>query len=142
MNNSPFPVSRTVCGYEIKRMPLGRFIRAIDKIGRIPVEMIMAAFPGKTLTEIGSQATMAELITAMMRNTGDTVLEILSELLGIDTQVLENDVNIGLPGLLEMFDAWMELNDIENFTRAVRLRAAKIRDGGFMGSLSARSSSA
>ena len=88
------PAARTVRGYEIGRMPIGRFLRAARRIDGVPL---------------------------------------FAELAGLDEKALRDDPNVGLDGLLEMIEAWMEVNNLENFIGAARAlwrRARAGRTGG------------
>ena len=41
-----------VCGVEIKKMPLGAYLRALDKLRNLPEDFISQCFPGKTMQEV------------------------------------------------------------------------------------------
>ena len=46
--------------------------------------------------------------------------ELLAALTGIPEEQLLNDPGIGLDGLMEILNAWLEVNNIENFISAAR----------------------
>lgn len=53
----------------------------------------------------------------------------MPELMGLDEHALTDDPNVGLGGLLEMIEAWMEVNNLENFIIAARTLACRVRAG-------------
>ena len=65
-------------------------------------------------------------------------VRLLAGLMGIAEGDLLNDELIGLDGLMEMLEGWMELNGIENFIRAAGALQEKVRKtlnpAGFSGS--------
>ena len=63
----------------------------------------------------------------------DEAVTVFAELAGLDEKALRDDPNVGLDGLLEMIEAWMEVNNLENFIGAARAlwrRARAGRTGG------------
>ena len=56
-------------------------------------------------------------------------VSLFAELMGLDEHALTDDPNVGLGGLLEMIEAWMEVNNLENFIIAARTLARRVRAG-------------
>lgn len=144
MNNKSvqlsIPKSKTVRGYEIKRLPLGRYLQMVEALNSLPQELMLAAFPGKTemqalaelkiLSADGIPALFLKLATAMPAR----AIQMLSMATGIEESKLTEDENIGLDGAAEMVQAVIEVNGIENFMKAVRtignrVKAAIRKDG-------------
>lgn len=125
--------SRTVRGYEIHRMPLGAFLEAVELLHEAPMQLLAAAYPDKDA--VHAIAALVALDGKELRETLFNTLssapllavQIASKLFGIPESDLLSDPEIGLDGLAEMMDAWLDLNDIENFLRAVRPLVSRIR---------------
>ena len=125
--------SRKVCGYEIKRMPLGVFLAAMRHVEDTPKELLAAMWPDKSAAQL-----LAEIKTISPEGVLDIALRalsvapalvtgLLSELLGVPEEKLLNDEQIGLNGIRKMLEAWLEVNEIEDFTRAARPLAARLK---------------
>lgn len=125
--------SRTVRGYEIRRLPLGKYLQAIEAMKETPAQLMEACYPGKTATQVLAEMKtistdgVAALFTRLMMAMPETAVHLLSVLTGIDEETLKADEEIGLDGAAEMIEAFLELNRIENFIRAVRELASQIR---------------
>lgn len=125
--------SRTVRGYEIRRLPLGRYLEVVEETKALPARLMEACYPGKTAMQVleelktidtdGVTALFTRLMTAMP----GTAAHLLSVLTGIDEEKLLNDEDVGLDGAAELLEAFLEINRIENFIRAVRNLAGQIR---------------
>ena len=59
----------------------------------------------------------------------DEAVTVFAELTGLDEKALRDDPNVGLDGLMEMIEAWMEVNNLENFIIAARTLARRVRAG-------------
>lgn len=125
--------SRRVRGYEIRRLPLGKYLQAIEAMKETPAQLMEACYPGKTATQVLAEMKtistdgVAALFTRLMMAMPETAVHLLSVLTGIDEETLKADEEIGLDGAAEMIEAFLELNRIENFIRAVRELASQIR---------------
>lgn len=126
-------MSRTVRGYEIHRMPLGAFLEAVDAIRNAPVQILEAMYPGKgsvealrNLSDLNTDALRSTLISAITYAPAQ-IVGVLSKLFGIPEETLLSDPQIGLDGLVELLNAWLDLNNIENFTNAVLPLVSRIR---------------
>ena len=76
--------------------------------------------------------TLDELVVRV-RVAVDEAVRVFAELAGLDEQALRDDPGVGLDGLLEMIEAWLEVNNLENFIGAARAlwrRARAGRTGG------------
>ncbi len=127
------PAARTVRGYEIGRMPIGRFLAAARRIDGLPQEVLRRLFPGAqdaaralaSLDREGLIALCARALTVLP----DEAVTVFAELAGLDEQALRDDPNVGLDGLMEMIGAWMEVNNLENFMSAARALWQRARAG-------------
>ena len=131
------PAARTVRGYELGRRPIGRFLRAARRIDGVPKEVLARLFPDAedavralaSLDRAGLIGLCARAVTVLP----DEAVRVFAELAGLDEKALRDDPNVGLDGLLEMIEAWMEVNNLENFIGAARAlwrRARAGRTGG------------
>lgn len=137
------PKSVTVRGYEIKRLPLGKYLEAVDMMSELPQEMMRACFPGKSemqaLAELKMLANdgIPALLIRLAASAPKQILPLMSLATGIDEKTLLEDENIGLDGLAEMAEAFVKVNRIENFISAAKAvkeqLTAAIRTGGFSG---------
>jgi len=127
------PREKIVRGYTIRRMPIGQFLLALQALRDMPGELLDTLLPGlspKTMLSRLKALTAQELKEMAIR--GLTVLpgygvSLLARLFGIEEGDLLRDEMIGLDGLMEMLDAWMDLNGIENFIRAAGALQEKVR---------------
>lgn len=125
--------SKIVRGYEIRRLPLGKYLEMLERVRTLPAEIMTACFPGKDTMQV---LTMLKTVTpdglnALLLNLIATVpsiaVDLLALLTGIDAKALREDENIGLDGVTEMIQAFFELNGIENFMKAAREILSKAR---------------
>jgi len=127
------PKTKTVRGYEIKRLALGGYLQAIDLIQEFPTQLMNACFPGDDLHAIIEKLKRmdAGLLEAVLGGALLTapkmVIRLAAGLTGIDEQQLLDDPEIGLDGLVEMLIAWVEVNRLGDFLPAVRKLIAKMR---------------
>ncbi|MBE5794682.1 MAG: hypothetical protein E7323_08400 [Clostridiales bacterium] len=127
------PREKTVRGYTIRRMPIGQFLTALQTLRDLPGEALDTLLPGltpKTMLSRIKGLTAQELKEMAVRFL--TVLpgygiSLVSRLIGVEEGDLLRDEMIGLDGLMEMLEAWMELNSIENFIKAAGALQVKVR---------------
>lgn len=123
----------TIRGYTIKRMPLGAYIKALDKLGKLPGELLAACFPGQSLTEAAKAVTNADgntlqpLVTRALTIAPEYIITLAAQLLDIPEATLLEDPLIGLDGLAEMLEAWFELNGLMVFLKTARALAMRVR---------------
>ncbi|MDD3336788.1 MAG: hypothetical protein PHI98_14960 [Eubacteriales bacterium] len=127
------PQSKTVCGYEIKKMPVGVFLKAVQALNDIPMELSKALFPGEGVDGMLAQLKgidkngMQELLLRALTVLPEKVIALFAQLSGIGENELLGDATIGLDGLAEMMLCWAEVNGIENFMASARKLADKMR---------------
>ena len=126
------PESRTVRGYEIRRLPLGKYLEAIQAMKNAPNEIMQACFPGMSQGEILATLkfingdTLSGMIMNAMFAIPDEVISLLSIFTGISKDTLLSDENIGADGAVEMLTAFWELNNMDDFFKRAVPGAAKI----------------
>lgn len=125
------PQARKVRGYLIQRMPIGRFLAAVRELSDLPMTLARALFPDadsaleklKTLTRADLETMATRAFTVLPAE----AVRVFSAVSDIPEEKLLNDPNVGLDGLCEMADAWLEVNGIENFMQTARTLTAKVR---------------
>ncbi|MEG2531356.1 MAG: hypothetical protein RSA59_05910 [Raoultibacter sp.] len=133
-SNLSLPAQIRVRGYEIKRMPIGRFLAALQLLQDIPDVLMQAIFPDgdmeKALAQLKQLNGIEMLKTLFLRvivALPEQVLPIVAQLLDVPTEDILDDPAIGLDGIAEMIGAWAEVNGIENFMKAANALKAKFR---------------
>lgn len=127
------PEAHTVRGYQIKRMPIGVFLQAMRGLQDFPAKALDGIFPGMRLEEILASlkvcdtALIGQMIVRALGVVPDEAVALLANITGIPAKDLLTDENIGLDGLLEIIDAWIEVNGLENFMNAARALLAKVK---------------
>ena len=123
-SNPSLPGSVWVRGYEIKKMPLGAFLKALERIQSAPGAILSACFPGKSIDEIltALKALDEELLAAALA-TGLTtaapmLIGMLSQLSGVPEEALLNDPAFGPDGIAELVRAVWEINNLKNLLAA------------------------
>jgi hypothetical protein len=127
------PQSMTVRGYEIKRLPLGKYLQAIQALEGMPETVMRACFPDmnpaqalEALKHIDTQA-LSEMMMRCALAVPREAVRLISLLTGIEEGALLDDPEIGLDGLAEMASAFWKLNNMENFIKAARTLFQQIR---------------
>ena len=127
------PKSRRVRGYQIQKMPIGAYLSAMDSLQSFPGKAMEAVFPGMGAEEIfavlkGIDGDMlGQLLFRALAVVPEELMRLLAQLTGIDYDQLVADEAVGLDGLVEIVDAWMEVNGLENFMTAARGLLQKVQ---------------
>lgn len=126
-------MSETVRGYEVKRLPLGEYLRAMEALRDMPQTVMRVCFPEmdgaqmlQSLTRIDAKE-LAQLVLRAMDVVPDEAIRLLSILTGVPEDAIFADPAIGLDGAAELAEAFWRLNGMENFTAAAARLAANIR---------------
>lgn len=126
---------RTVRGYKIKKMPLGAFLKAIDVLQNAPQGLLDAMFPGQSLTSVAETVrslnsdTLTALVLQGLKVLPDLLLDTFEALSGIEKQKLIDDENLGLAGIIELMNAWVEVNEIRDFIKGATMLTQDIMAG-------------
>ena len=119
------PKSRTVRGYEIRKMPIGAFLEACSLLEELPGTAMRLLFPekkeGDILAELAGldKDKLQELFLRALAVLPGEMVRLFARLSGVEEQALLEDARIGLDGLGEMAEAWLEVNGIENFIKTM-----------------------
>lgn len=137
------PKSRMVRGYEIRKMPIGAFLEACSLLEELPGTALRLLFPekkeGDILAELAGldKDKLQELFLRALAVLPGEMVRLFARLSGVEEQALLEDARIGLDGLGEMAEAWLEVNGIENFIKtmgALGKRAQALMGGASTGS--------
>jgi len=126
--------SETVRGYEVKRLPLGEYLRVMEAIREMPETVMKVCFPQMDamqmlgrLRGIDAQG-LNEIMLRAMDVVPDEAIKLIGLLTGIPADTLYADPAIGLDGAAELLEAFWRLNGMENFMRAAGRLAAKLKE--------------
>ena len=126
--------SETVRGYEVRRLPLGEYLRVMEALTEAPGTIMRVCFPGLAAAEplgrrraVGGQGLGKRMLPGM-GGVPDEAIRLISLLTGIPADALYADPAIGLDGTAELLEAFWRLNGIENFMRAASRLAAWMRE--------------
>lgn len=125
--------SITVRGYEIKRAPVGQFLKAMQKLENIPTELVAEIFNTSNLQSIikgMSEITSDGIASLAMKAFGvipEKMIDVFAELAELDKEKILNDRSLGIEGMLELIKAWIDINGVVNFTRGVADLIKKVK---------------
>lgn len=127
------PAERKVCGYVIKKMPLGAYLAAVERIKSFPAGLMNALFPGMDLGQMLDwlkgldEARLTQLLGTVLTIVPAQGIELVADLTGIPAQQLLEDEGIGLAGLMQIVQAFTEVNELESFFAEIRSLIAKFK---------------
>lgn len=127
--------SETVRGYEIRRLPLGEYLRALDALREAPRTLLHACFPGENAAQVLARLAqidadgLSELLLRAMAVVPGEAVRLIAQLTGVPEEKLLGDPQIGLDGVAQMLEAFWRINGLGNFTQAARRAAAAVRAG-------------
>lgn len=127
--------SETVRGYEIRRLPLGEYLRALDAMRNAPKALFAACFPGEDAAQVLTRLShidadgLGELLLRAMTVVPGEAVRLVGVLTGVPEERLLGDPQIGLDGMAQMLEAFWRINGLGNFTQAARRAAAAVRAG-------------
>jgi hypothetical protein len=136
------PKARKVCGYEIKKMPIGRYLQVMEDLQDFPALAIEAVFPDMTFEQILQSLkdcngdTLGQMLVRAMGVVPREAVALLARMTDIPEEELLQNESIGLDGLVMIIEAWVEVNRLENFMNAARRVIGKIRSAAANGSKS------
>jgi hypothetical protein len=123
-----------VCGYEIKKMPIGNYLKTLDEIKEMPEDFLEECFPGESLDKIieaFAEADTKSFVAAMvlvLTSAPAYVVKLIAQLTSIPEENLLNDPNIGLTGLAEIILAFLEVNDLGKFISVAGETVTKVKE--------------
>ncbi len=127
------PKSKKVCGYDIKKLPIGAYLKAINSIKSFPNEVIESCFPENSFEEVLDKLAefdgliIKQFLSSFIDIAPDYFFDLIEELTAIPKERLINDENIGLDGLLDILTAFAEVNSLGKFIAGVKQITSKTR---------------
>ena len=131
---------RRVHGLTVRKMPLGAYLRALERLRNLPGELLEAAFPGSELAAALeavlqlNQEKLAAVTGRMLLAIPAYLTGFLAELLGCEESRLRDDPAIGPTELAEILAAFAEVNRLGELPgAAARLLGLLPTKGGSSG---------
>lgn len=122
------PQPRTVHGIAVRKMPLGAYVAFLQRGGRLLPALLGKLFPdmsgAELVTRVAAQRGKAlyDLLGWLLAEAPDAALEAVAELLGVPPDALLGNPAIGPAELLDVLEAWNEINDLTGFFARVSKR--------------------
>ena len=121
------PKERTICGVVIKKMPLGRYLQALEALKTAPAELLEACFPGAASLEEALNALsgmdrsgLGGLFEAVFTVVPAYVLSLVEVFTGLKKDELLGSEEIGLGELVEIIEAIVEVNGLGKFADTLK----------------------
>ena len=134
------PRPRTVHGIEIRKMPVGRYLDVMQRLGGVLADLLDAAFPGQTPGQIIEGLTaltpsqFREIAIRLLGVLPEQALTIVCAILDADLRLVKD--RLAPNELLEVWTAFWQMNDLSAFFQNARkalpaaLGAKKAAPGG------------
>lgn len=119
------PKSSTIHGIEIKKLPLGAYLDAIDSIKNLPELLLKESFPGLSTDQIMQKVKkmdenlLLEVVGNLMVQVPEQALRFIGALLSVEYETLRNDPSIGLNGIKDILKEFWKVNDMGSFFQDV-----------------------
>ena len=126
-------ICKEICGYKIKKMPIGTYLKAMERIKNLPEDFIETCFPGQSLQEVLDSLTkfdengLKSLIFGVMTTAPKYAIALISELTEIDEKQLIEDENIGVDGIIAICTAFIEVNKLGEACAGVKELRQKLK---------------
>ena len=124
------PVERHVGKYAVKKMPIGAYLNALNRLQTMPEDFMKKVFPGKTpqgvLDEFKNinEESLVNLAMAFFVGIPTYAIGFISDLTGIPEEDIINDESIGIDGITEIIEVFIEVNGLGKCIQAVeRIKA-------------------
>lgn len=120
------PQSKNVHGIEIKKLPMGAYLNAIESIKNIPEILFNNTFPGLNPNEVLAkfkvmdQDMLIEVAGNLLTAVPEQALRFIATLIGIEYERLRDDPEIGLNGFKDIIIEFWKINDMQSFFNDVR----------------------
>ena len=127
------PAEMDVHGIKIRKMPIGAYVDALQKVQELPTDFLAACFPDKTLQEIIDEFSkldeggLISLLMTLISTAPRYVVKVIAELCDVDEAVLWNDPEIGIDGLVNIVTAFIEVNKLGESISGVKGSIMKIK---------------
>mgnify|MGYP001032771469 CR=1 FL=1 len=112
------PKEKTVHGIPVTKVPVGKYIASMQDIQDLPMTIMEKCFPGEDLQTVINQAKAADsgfvldLTGKLMVNAPEIIIDLASQYLSVEKEEL---LALSPTELLDVLEAWWELNDLSDF---------------------------
>lgn len=127
------PREKKIRGYWVRRMPMGQFLRAMERLQEAPGELMEQLLPGKgdmpffsALKTLDAEA-VKRLVMKAAGILPEYAVRLFAEVSGIEEEKLLCDPAVGPEGFMEMLEAFWEVNGLGNFISGAARMAQGIR---------------
>lgn len=117
------PKAKYIHGIEVQKTPVGRYIRAMKDMEELPAVLVQQCFPGQSLDDVlhmladADQNTMIVLLGKLLTVLPEHLVNAVCNIMDIDTEVAMNQLTP--KELLDVFQAFWEMNDLSDFFASV-----------------------
>lgn len=118
------PKERVIRGYTLRRMPIGQFLKAAQLLRQLPGEWLARLTRGGGRLDAEG---LKERFLLLATELPCYAVALFAQLSGLEEKRLLEDEAVGLDGLMELVEGWLELNGIENFIKAAGALQGKVR---------------
>lgn len=124
------PLSKKIHGIEVKKMPLGKYLKVLQLIQDLPKEIFKVLYPDKTaeeaLIEMGDITfdKVLDLLPKLIALLPDKMLDIVSQILDVDRKHLEESMT---PlELIEVMQEFVKMNKFDELQKKIYPMLEKI----------------
>lgn len=117
------PEPKMVHGIEVKKVPVGQYIKAMKQMEDLPRVIVEECFPGKSMAEVLGMFTSADegavvtLLGKLLVVLPEHIVDALCSIMGLDGDIVMN--NLTPKELLDVLKAYWQLNDMSDFFKGV-----------------------
>lgn len=115
------PQSKNIHGIEIKKLPLGAYLDAIDSIKNLPEILLQKSFPGLSPDQVlekfkkMDQDTLVQVAGNLLVTVPEQALMFIAKLINTEYEILRDSPEIGLNGIKDIIVEFWKINDMQSF---------------------------
>lgn len=116
--NLSLPKNKTIHGIEVSKVPVGKYIASMQDVQDLPKTIMEKCFPDEDLQTVINRAKAADsgfvldLISKLLVNAPEIIIDLASQYLSVEKEEL---LALSPSELLDVLEAWWELNDLSDF---------------------------
>lgn len=113
------PQSHYVHGVKIKKLPIGRYLKAIAAVQNLPEIVLKGCFPGMKPEEVMAQLNgldedmIYQLMGRLLKVAPEQIILLIAELIQVDFNKILNELSP--KELWDILKAFWEVNDLDSF---------------------------
>lgn len=115
------PKVKTIHGVEVRKMPCGKYFEALQTLKDLPEDFIKELSDNEQdfkLSEMFTMENIMKLVMQLLVTLPDFTLEFLSKIIGIDKEILKNELTP--KELLDIVQEFWKMNELESFFDQVK----------------------